>query len=192
MPVNDDTRNPYAPPEAAVSDVGPRAPGSAPPGTERMYTAAQIGLAAFIGTFLAAGWFYGRNLAATGHPHWKSRAMLAGFVATALSVLVSFLLPENTPNLLIPVVSLAIARVYADFKFRTIVSTHLASGGKQGSWWLVVGVSLLFALALVVVFAVIFLAIYWNELNVARHSLLEQPCSIYAAQWRSSPVAMAA
>jgi hypothetical protein len=144
------TRNPYSPPEAKVSDLGQLPEGSSLP-SERLYTADQIGLAAFLGTFFAASWFYGKNLAATGKPEKKSFALLVGFVATLAAAGIAYFLPDNIPGIVPSLLCYVAARSFAESKFRKIVAAHLAAGGRRGSWWTVVGMSLLFSLILVLV-----------------------------------------
>ncbi len=146
--------NPYAPPEAKVSDLESVAPG-APISSAKLYTHQQIGVAAFLGSFLAASWFYAQNLVAIGQPEKKAKALWVGVFATVAMMGIAYMLPDRVPAVVFSVVALISARAYAEMNFRKIVGEHLAAGGKRGSWWVVVGVSLLFVLAiLAVVFAI--------------------------------------
>lgn len=171
-------RNPYSPPEAAVSDVGAGPPGSSPPASGRLYTPGQIALATFFGSFLAASWFYAHNLAVVGRPEWKFRTLIVGCITTAAAMGIASLLPDRTPNLVLPLACVFIARTYADMNFRKIIGTHLAAGGRQGSWWLVVGVSLLFALAIVAVVTAVFVVISWDEIDVTTAALKAHPPAV--------------
>ena len=183
-------RNPYSPPEAKVSDAGQGPPGSPPPVSARLYTPGQIALATFFRSFLAASWFYAHNLAVVGRPEWKFRALVVGSITTAITMGIAYLLPEKTPNLLLPLACVFIARTHADINFRKIIGTHLAAGGRQGSWWLVVGVGLLFALAIIAAFVAVFVVISWDEIDVTTAAFQEQPCLIFAAEWPLSRAEM--
>lgn len=85
---------------------------------------------------------------------------------------------RRTPNLVLPLACVFIARTYADMNFRKIIGTHLAAGGRQGSWWLVVGVSLLFALAIVAVVTAVFVVISWDEIDVTTAALKAHPPAV--------------
>lgn len=150
--------NPYAPPEAKVSDVV--SPQGEPATTERLYTHQQIGLAAFLGSFLAAGWFYGQNLAALGQPEKKLWALGIGFLATLVAGGIGAVLPDKVPGIVTSLLVYLAARSYAEMKFGKTVAAHLAAGGLKGSWWVVVGVSLLFLLALIALIVVIFMVFF--------------------------------
>ena len=155
--------NPYSPPEAKVSDLGPLTDGS-PVSSERLYTHQQIAVAAFLGSFLAAGWFFGKNFAALGQPEKKTPALALGLAAALAVGVIGYFLPDRVPNVVTGLACFFAARVYAEQKFGKAVTAHLAAGGQRGSWWVVVGVSLLFALAIVAVFLAVFLIFFRENL----------------------------
>jgi hypothetical protein len=150
--------NPYAPPEAKVSDVSAQT--GAPVTTEKLYTFQQIALASFLGSFLAAGWFFGKNYAALGEPEKKWPALAIGFAAAVAAGVIGYFLPDRVPNVVAGLACYWATRTYAEMKFGKIVAAHLAAGGPKGSWWVVVGVSLLFLIAFVGVFAVVFVVFF--------------------------------
>jgi len=158
------THNPYSPPEAKVSDLGQLPDGSSLP-SERLYTADQIGLAAFLGTFFAAAWFYGKNLAATGQPEKKTFALLVGFVATLAAAGIAYFLPDSVPAVVPSLLCYVAARSFAEAKFKKIVAAHLAAGGRRGSWWAVVGMSVLFSLVLVLIILAAMLIFFRDSLS---------------------------
>jgi hypothetical protein len=117
----------------------------------RLYTHQQIGIAAFLGSFLAASWFYGQNLSGTGQPEKKTKALLTGLLATIAVMAIALVLPDSVPSVVISISCYFAARAYAEKQFRKTVAEHLAAGGRRGSWWVVVGVSLLFAIAILAI-----------------------------------------
>jgi len=153
--------NPYSPPEAKVSDPSPLPDGSLI-SSERLYTHQQIAVAAFLGSFLAAGWFFGKNFAALGQPEKRVPALALGLVAAFAAGAIGYFLPDRVPNIVTGLACFFAARVYAEQKFGQAVGAHLEAGGQRGSWWVVVGVSLLFAFALVAVLLALFL-IFFRE-----------------------------
>jgi hypothetical protein len=140
-------RNPYAPPQADVSDLPPGEPGAQSP-FDRLFSPGQVMVATFLGAFLAGAWFYAQNLAALGKPELKRKAMLVGLGVTILAMGLSLLLPSSIPNIIPPIVCAAGAGWVTNSHFGKIVAAHVAAGGKLGSWWSVVGISLLFALGI--------------------------------------------
>jgi hypothetical protein len=140
-------RNPYAPPKADVSEVAPEEPG-APSPFGRLFSPRQVMLATLLGAFIAGAWFYAQNLAALGKPELKRKAMLVGLGATILAMGLSILLPTSTPNVIPAIVCAVGAGWVTNSHFGKIVAAHVAAGGKLGSWWSVVGISLLFALGI--------------------------------------------
>lgn len=138
-------RNPYSPPEAAVTDaVKPDV--ISPEG--RLYTPGQIGLATFLGSMVAGSWFYGANLVTLHRATSRWPSLLVGIGLTIALIVVFSFLPDKTSNALPGILSMIAARQYADMKFGKIVVQHVGAGGKKGSWWFVAGVSLLFLIPL--------------------------------------------
>jgi hypothetical protein len=156
--------NPYSPPEAKVADLGVLPDGTAV-SSERLYTHQQIAVAAFLGSFLAAGWFFGKNFAALGQPEKKLPALALGLAAALTAGVIGYFLPDGVPNIITGLACFFAARVYAEQKFGKAVTAHLEAGGQRGSWWVVVGVSLLFAFALVAVLLAVFLIFFREYLH---------------------------
>jgi hypothetical protein len=155
------THNPYAVPEAKVADIGPVPVGSAVT-SERLYTHQQIAIAAFLGSFLAAGWFFGKNFAALGQPQKRLPSLALGLAAALAAGAIGYFLPDQVPHVVTGLACFFAARAYAEQKFGKEVTAHLAAGGQRGSWWVVVGVSLLFAFALIALLLAVFL-IFFRE-----------------------------
>lgn len=162
----DNPRNPYAPPAVEVSDIKPEGPGGPSP-FNRLYTPGQVALATFLGSFIAGTWFYAQNLVTLGKPDLKWKALLAGAGVMLVTIGLAFVLPEGTPNILMPAISCIVARQLTDMHFGKIISAHIEAGGEIGSWWRVVGVSVLFALALVVLIAIVMVLFFTRYVPAA-------------------------
>ena len=114
-----------------------------------LYTPRQIYVASFLGSPAAAAWFMALNHRALSEPLKQQQMLLLGGVATVLVVIVAFLLPERTPNIVWPLAYSIGIYYFAQARFGSTVERHLAEGGKRGSWWRLVGISLLFMLGVV-------------------------------------------
>ena len=137
-------RNPYSPPAAPVADAA---------GSRTLYSPRQIYVASFVGSPVAAAWFINRNFLALGNESRALRTLGLGLAATIAVVVVGFYLPNHFPSLLIPLAYSFAVYQYALFLFKGAYDKHLTEGGRKGSWWVVIGVSLL---AVLILFGVVF------------------------------------
>jgi hypothetical protein len=148
--------NPYAPPKAPVHDNAPGEAGDEVP-TERLYSPGQAALAAFLGGPFAGAWFIAANLRALGRRGQALPALLIGFLATAALFSLAVVMPENIPTFAFTIGVCGTAAGITHVMFSRDIERHERAGGDLGSWWRVVGISLLWGLAIVVlVFAVVF------------------------------------
>jgi hypothetical protein len=123
----------------------------------RVWSPRQIGLAALLGSPLAAAFFFSRNYVALFNGAGATRVLGLGVVATILVGVLAFFLPRNLPNSVLPAIyTIAIER-YAAHCFETRYAEYVANGGTKGSWWTVVGISLL---ACIVLFALLIIGVY--------------------------------
>ena len=142
--------NPYSPPAAPVADV-------VSAGT--LYSPRQIFAASFLGSPIAAAWFVHRNFMTLNPESRGLRTLWLGLAATVAVFVVAFYLPKHFPNALLPLAYSFAIYQYALFLFKTSYHQHLAAGGRTGSWWRVIGVSLLALLTLMgVLLAIAFAA----------------------------------
>lgn len=135
-------RNPYAPPTAPVADVVTATTGT-------LYSPRQIYMASFLGSPIAAAWFIRHNFTTLGNRSALQRTLWLGLAATIAVVVAALFLPKQFPNALLPVLYSYAIYQYAQFLFKTAYNKHLNTGGRKGSWWIVIGVSLLASLTLV-------------------------------------------
>jgi hypothetical protein len=124
----------------------------------KLYTLWQVVAATFLGGPIAGTWLLGANYASLGQPENRKKALLYGSIATViLLILVLFILPEGTPNSLIPVVSCVLMMSIAKSQQESLVNAHLARGGAKGSGWYVVGIGLV---GLVITVAIGFVLVF--------------------------------
>jgi hypothetical protein len=154
------TDNPYAPPTAPVSDVANTARSATAP--YALYSPRQIFIAAFVGSPLAASWFASRNLLALSQAQLANRILIGGYIATAAVLALGYALPDDLhiPNTLIPLTYSILLRLYAQHLFGGAFDKHVQSGGRRGSYWTVVGLSLAYLLAIAV--ALVACAFAWS------------------------------
>lgn len=145
--------NPYSPPTARVDDSAGSASAAGTSGP--LYSPRQLAIAAFLGSPLAAAWFAAANFKALAQPAQARLILYWGVGLLAVVTIVSFLLPDGVPNSVLPIAYSMGVYYSAKNRFEEAVRLHLASGGKLGSWWRVVGVSLLVSLVLVLVLVVV-------------------------------------
>ena len=119
----------------------------------KLYSPGQIALAAFLGSPLAACWFWARNYQRLGQSSSSTQCLIWGAVGTAALLAISFFLPERFPSQAIPIGYTFGLLQAAKHTYGSVIAQHLSAGGRLGSWWAVVGISLLF---LIVVLAVLF------------------------------------
>lgn len=147
------SRNPYSPPTAPVADVAPISNASG-----RWYSSGQITVATFLGTPIAGAWLMAQNYKAMGRESFARQALIFGVVATLIVFVLAAVLPDSTPNVLLPVVYTVIVQAIARAKQGPQFQAHIADGGLRHSNWRVVGIGLLFmVVVLLFMVAVLFL-----------------------------------
>ena len=116
------------------------------PVVRRLYSPRQIYVAAFIGSPVAACWCFSRNFRQLGArdtaEHWLIWGCGGSFILVALLCLLPF--AQQLPHYIIPIAySLAFYGV-ARWVHGDAVTQHVSAGGRLASWWVVIGISLLF------------------------------------------------
>jgi hypothetical protein len=126
------------------------------PAPSALYSPRQIALAAFLGSPLAAGWFFRRNFLTLADERRATRSLWMGVGITVVLAAVAFVLPTHFPNEILPVLYTAAIHQYASGVFDASFKKYIGEGGPKGSWWAVVGVSvgaLLFLFGALIVLA---------------------------------------
>ncbi|HKE92788.1 MAG TPA: hypothetical protein VKB34_00665 [Povalibacter sp.] len=154
------SRNPYAPPQASVSPAEPQAQAAGgAAGTDVLYSPNQMFAASFIAAPIAAAWFAAANFRVIGQPIKARRIVLWGVLATILVIGLAFVLPNSTPHSVLPLAYSFGVRALAENAFKAVLQDHSSAGGRKGSWWRVVGVSILFLLPIIVCLVGVVLAL---------------------------------
>jgi hypothetical protein len=125
--------------------------------TGALFSPKQIATAAFLGAPIAACWFLSRNYRALDQGRSAVQSLLWGVLGTAALLGISFFLPDNFPNQALPLGYTFGLYQFAKRMQGETVAEHVATGGRLGSWWKVVGVSLVFLVLIVIaIFGVVF------------------------------------
>jgi len=111
--------------------------------TGTLFSPTQIAVAAFLGAPIAACWFLSRNYRALDQGRSAAQSLLWGVLGTAALLGISFFLPDNFPSQALPLgYTFGLYYVAKQLQGET-VAEHIATGGRLGSWWNVVGISLI-------------------------------------------------
>lgn len=123
-----------------------------------LYSPKQVAIASFIGSPVAACWFFAKNYRQLGNPQKATQCLVWGIVGTVVVLFVAFQLPDRFPNQIIPL-AYSFGLLQASKRVHgSLVEQHLSAGGKLGSWGGGIGVSFLFLLLVVaLVFGILLL-----------------------------------
>lgn len=139
--------NPYAPPESSIER---------PKTNLTFYSVGQITVAAFIGAPVAACILIAHNYRQVDCANLGKKWLISGFIGTGVLSVVSYFLPDNFPNMAIPI-GYTIGFSQAAKGLR---STHwlplVEPEARQESWLKVIGIALLSLVLLVLaIFAIL-------------------------------------
>jgi hypothetical protein len=114
--------------------------------TRRLYSAGQICTAAFIGSPVAACWFFAHNYRQLGNTESARKWLFWGCGGSFVFIVLVRMLPLSLrfPPYVIPLGYSIALREVAKQTQGDAVTQHISTGGRLGSWWVVVGISLLF------------------------------------------------
>ena len=134
-----------------------------------LYSPRQIALAAFLGTPIAAAWFIRVNHFGFGDEQAARRSIWVGLAATIGVFALAFVLPDRFPDALLPALYTAAIHWYASAVFGPRFDKHISDGGPRGSWWFVVGVSLITVLAVLGAAIGVLFALMWAMPSLFGH-----------------------
>jgi hypothetical protein len=107
----------------------------------KLFSKAQVSLSTFLGAPIAGALLMRMNYKALGHTKAAKQSLSVGIAGTAMLLVVAFFLPDNFPNLVLPIASLfAVQQWYKQGQEQTF-KTHVANGGQKGSWGTAIGIS---------------------------------------------------
>lgn len=115
-----------------------------------LYSPWQIYMASYFGSPVAGAWFISRNYRAMSQPAKVRESLILGVAAMFALLLIGFLLPDRNPNSAASPLFFNFAiYLYARHLFGPLYGNHIAAGGQRGSWWHILGISLLISFALI-------------------------------------------
>jgi hypothetical protein len=113
------------------------------------YSIKQITVAAFLGGPLAAFWLLAANYRLFRQSRNALFAIVAGILGTIAILAIAVILPPWFPNVVLPIAYTLGLRGLADILQGALLDEHVRNGGRVGSWWVVIGVSVLGIVVLV-------------------------------------------
>jgi len=108
----------------------------------KLFSVAQITLAAFLGSPLAGCLLLARNYRELGKGRAAWQALAAGTASSILVFLLAFCLPKNFPNVALPFAYCFGLRQLAKYLQGGAISNHFMTGGRKGSWVTTIAVGL--------------------------------------------------
>ena len=125
--------------------------------SRRLYSSGQITGATLLGTPIAGAWLMAQNYKAMGLDLFARQAIIFGIIGTLIVLVLAVVLPENTPNILLPAIYTVIVQVIARAKQGADFLAHIANGGFKHSNWRVVGIGVVFMVFVFLFFAAVLL-----------------------------------
>ncbi len=106
---------------------------------------------------VAACWCFAHNFRQLGQPGVAQKWLIwgSGGSFVALLVLCMFSFSQRLPHYIIPIAYSIAFREVAKRVHAEAVANHISVGGRLASWWVVVGISLLFLIGVFVLLFVI-------------------------------------
>ena len=107
----------------------------------KLYSPQQVGVAAFVGTPLPAGFLLAQNYKALGKGSAARQAWVFGLLGTIVLLAIAFVLPDKFPRTVIPLAYSLAIRELAKQRQGAAFAAHLAAGGERQSNWRVAGIA---------------------------------------------------
>ena len=121
-----------------------------------LYTIPSIALASFLGGPIAAGWLVSENYRRLNEPRAARTALINGIVATVALVTMMAALPprwaSQLAGIIIPAIYTALIWILAERLQGRPLAAHFARGGRRHSPWRAVGISLIAALPVALIY----------------------------------------
>jgi hypothetical protein len=108
-----------------------------------LFSVMQVSVATFLGAPLAGAFLISQNHKALGQGKAARQSLVTGVIGTVILMGIAFFLPDNFPNLVLPIVSIVVLQQWYQKVMGETFNKHVADGGKKGSWVTTVGVGLL-------------------------------------------------
>ena len=140
-------------------DHGIPQPIDAPGIPSRAYSPGQIAGAAFLGGPLAGSLLLASNFTLFGSRLSRGQTILLGVLATFAVVGLAVVVPENTPNALIPALYAGICQQISQHSHGAEFKEFISSGGKRYSHWRVLGIGVACLVAFLAAFVAVLLVL---------------------------------
>lgn len=121
----------------------------------KLFSTVQIGVASFLGAPISGCLLIAKNNRALGKVRSAWLPLVVGVAATIFLLLLALFLPDGFPNFVLPAAGGLAVYSYAKQQEGDAIDNYLKAGGRKGSWWVVIGVSLVCA----VISAILLIAI---------------------------------
>ncbi len=140
--------------------VGEVQPGALPENVSgrKVFSIGQIAVASLLGAPISGCVLLAQNYRALGKERSAWQPLVVGVAATILVMILALFLPEKVPNWPLPVASFLGVYFYANRQMGNSVDNYLKAGGKRGSWWLMIAVSVGCAIISLVLFVAVAVA----------------------------------
>ncbi len=126
--------DPYHPPSAELLDANAR--------SHKLYSPTQIVVATFFGALIAGSWMFAENCRHLGQSDKRRLWLMLGAVGTLIMLALAIALPEDTPNMLLPVCSAMLMNQMVGQFQKAAFDEHMQAGGLKQSNWRVAGIGL--------------------------------------------------
>jgi hypothetical protein len=110
--------------------------------SRKLFSTEQIALASFLGAPISGCLLVAQNYRVLRKAGSVWQPVVLGVAATILLMLLALFLPDGFPNFVLPAASCLGIYFYAKQQQGDAIDNHLKSGGKKGSWWVMIGLSI--------------------------------------------------
>jgi hypothetical protein len=117
----------------------------------KLYTINQGVLATFLGGPVGGAIIIAQNYKQFGSPQSAKRAIVVGVLATCALVPIVLILPESTPNAVLPIGYSIAYRFIAEHLQGAELKSRIEAGAERQSWWRSLGISVIALLCTAVV-----------------------------------------
>ncbi|MCB1208660.1 MAG: hypothetical protein KDK97_04995 [Verrucomicrobiales bacterium] len=139
--------NPYAPPETDLIPIG----------DIKLYSSGQVAWSTFLGSPFAGCLLLATNFRRFGKSKASNVTLVAGFIGTALLLVLSYFLPDNIPTSALSGGSIFGMYQVAKALQGKIYEERIALGGVKASAWAATGIGLLCMICLLgIIFGIAF------------------------------------
>jgi hypothetical protein len=140
--------NPYAPPAADSNAIA----------SVKLYSPGQVAWASFLGTPVAGCVLLAINFQRFGQITAANLALVTGFIGTIVVFAIAFVLPDNFPNLVLPL-AYTFGMYQGAKQWQGETYQHrLANGDRKASGWAATGISIVCLICITLVLFAVLLA----------------------------------